>query len=284
MKNPKSNVRIERVPNRAGVIFFADHLRRERAADHVDPTRTPTNWQIIGSDRTENDLDAMISEREIRATAYRSRPCEAVDMLWSASPEFFRPDGERAGEFDPSRMAAFAGAVRSFCDRWLPGRVVSLRMDLDEGTPHAHGLILPWVERMTKTGKRICELSYRTIFQKGLGKKSFHVWQDRFADECAPLGIERGQRGSRAQHVRPLEWMADRDAQLEASAAEIDRLRREIARRDEEDAKRVRAERIRASMRAERDRAVEDAVAASMGRLSDRRTADRREKGGEREK
>lgn len=249
--DPLCCVRIER-RSMSEIVHFGKHLRRELVEPHVDSARTRLNRLFIGSSDPVADLSAMKDRIGlIKRKWINAKPCEAVDFLFSASPEFFRPNGEGPGRWCNERVREFAGAVRRFCDRFLSGRVVSLRIDLDEETPHMHALVLPWVERITKTGKKLVESSYQRFIIHGRGRGSFSWWQDRFAEVCAPIGLARGERGSKTAHKRPSKYKAEMHNELEELRAEVARLRAfEKQMQEEKKASRV------------KDDAVEAAVAA----------------------
>ncbi len=269
-------VRIER-RSASEVSAFGRHLRREGDEPHVDPGRTHLNHRIVGTADPMSDLRSMREASGVRPTHWGGgKPCDAVELLFTASPAWFRPNGEGKGRWCPKRVRAFASAMTAFLDRFFNGRVVSARIDLDEETPHGHVLVLPWVERVTKLGKKIREVSWQKGIVRGRGRGSFSWWQDQWGLAVEHIGLVRGERGSEAKHKRPAKYKAEMYSELCEEKAKVAALEAEIAllRKREAEAK------ARAALAAERSRQDEakdaeiEAALESMG-FAEGRRADR---------
>lgn len=263
-------IRIETLATWQAVHHSGLHARRQDEwMPHVDPARTHLNEVAIGSLDVSADVRAM--HESCGAVERRgAKPCKAVDILISTSPEYFRPNGEPAGAWCQERYEAFRERVVRFCRRWFAGMIAHLRFDLDEETPHAHALIVPVNRWLTRSGKEKAEISYRSVFQKGLGPRSFSVWQDRLADECADIGLERGRRGSETPHVRPKRWQIGHWVELLGLRAEVARLSGEVKRLKAEKDERSRVELARQELAQEKVRqeeAREQQIAAAVAGL-----------------
>ncbi len=138
----------------------------------------------------DKDIKEMFMEK-IGAQKIRSNAVLAIEMLLTASPQYFRPDNpEQAGFYIQERVDNFAAA----CTDWLLnryyGKVVQAIMHLDESTPHIHAYIVPLDNR----GK----LNARELFH---GRYKLSELLDSFARAVEHLGIERGIKGSKAKHT-----------------------------------------------------------------------------------
>ncbi|MCC0178523.1 plasmid recombination protein [Waterburya agarophytonicola K14] len=173
------------------------HTKRERETLNADPKIT--NIRFIGQpDKSENrNLETIVRDR-IGDQTIRKNGVLCVEMLLTASPEYFRPnDPSKAGYYKPERLADFRTAVHSWLDNEYGDRIVRAELHLDESTPHVHAYLVPLDER----GKLNC----RGIFG---GRQKLSQFQDSYANALSPLGLERGIRGSRARHTTVKQYYA----------------------------------------------------------------------------
>jgi hypothetical protein len=132
----------------------------------------------------------------------------AYEFLLTASPEFFRwEDGEishrRITDFNKKSMA------------WLreifgQDNVVSAICHLDEQTPHIQAVVVPIDSR-----------GRLNAFAWTGDKKKLQQLQDSFAEVLAPLGLERGIKGSRAGHTRISEYYSSVNNSVPPTLPEI---------------------------------------------------------------
>jgi hypothetical protein len=136
-----------------------------------------------------------------------------LEFVLTASPAYFRPDApDQAGAYDPARLDAFGKAALG----WLKAtfgaeNVISAVIHLDEATPHMQALVVP----VDPDTGRLCAARWVD------GRAKLSALQDSFAGACWSLGLERGIRGSRAQHVRVKEFYAAVNAS-ETPAVEVE--------------------------------------------------------------
>ena len=137
---------------------------------------------------------AVIGDQNIRKNAVL-----AVEMLLSASPEYFRPgEGEKAGGYDPARAWEWAETSAQWLQERYGDRVIKAVMHLDEATPHMHATIVPLDDK----GKLNC----RALF--GGTRHTLTELQTDYAKAVEKLGIERGLQGSRATHQEVAKFYA----------------------------------------------------------------------------
>lgn len=178
--------RIEKIKTWANLATSAQHTIRARETKNAD--LSVSNTWLIGA--PEDDINRLVVEK-IGAQPIRSNAVLAVEILLTASPDYFRPhDSTLAGIYISQRVEDFASA----CTDWLTTRyfdkVVRAILHLDESTPHIHAYIVPLDNR----GK----LNARELFN---GRYKMSELQDSFARAVGHLGIERGIKGSKAKHT-----------------------------------------------------------------------------------
>lgn len=199
------------------IAKMAAHHARTRPTFNADPDKLYRNqWLVQAEGRVVDAVRTRIERAEmLRRETYEAdlkkwqeaggkkagskprKPLErrddavlAVEVLLSASPEFFRPEHpERAGTYDTERMEAWRDAAME----WLRGRygdnLVSAVLHLDESTPHIQAVIVP----ITADNR----LSAKVVVG---GPDDLRQWQESIGQAMAPLGIQRGVEGSIAVH------------------------------------------------------------------------------------
>jgi hypothetical protein len=116
------------------------------------------------------------------------------ELVLSASPSHFRPGREHiGGAFDPERVKAWARVSLAWARRLWPDQLASAVLHLDEQTPHLHLLVVP---RIAKPDGR-WKLNSKALFDRD----KLRALQTSYGEAMAPLGIRRGEPGSKAKHV-----------------------------------------------------------------------------------
>ncbi|MEY2831873.1 MAG: hypothetical protein RLZZ574_1131, partial [Cyanobacteriota bacterium] len=88
-------------------------------------------------------LETIVRDR-IGDQTIRKNAVLCVEMLLTASPEYFRPDNpSQAGYYEPERLADFQQAVHNWLDKEYGDRLVRAELHLDESTPHVHAYFVP---------------------------------------------------------------------------------------------------------------------------------------------
>ena len=180
-----------------GIAASEQHTKRQRETPNANPE--VRNIRFIGQPDTAYtpDLEALVKQR-IGEQTIRKNAVECVEMVLTASPEYFRPDDPgRAGYYHPQQLESFQQAVHQWLDEKYGDRIVRAELHLDEATPHIHAYLVPLDEK----GKLNC----RVLFG---GREKLSKFQDSYALAMAPLGLERGIKGSRATHTEVKEYYA----------------------------------------------------------------------------
>jgi hypothetical protein len=152
----------------------------------------------------DSPLEVLVKNKIANTTLHKPRKDAVLcsDIFLSASPEYFRPlDPSKAGEWDNPRMLDFVKASRSWLVNNYGDKCVRAELHLDEATPHIHAYVVP-INEKTK------QLSHKEMFG-GNGRAAsikLSKLQDSYAAALAPLGIERGVKGSKATHTKVKEY------------------------------------------------------------------------------
>ena len=173
------------------------HTSRVSAVPNANPE--VKNIRFIGQPGSVNssNLETLVRKR-IGNQTIRKNAVLCVELMLTASPEYFRPnEPSKAGYYQPEKLEDFQAAVHQWLDQEYGDRIVRAELHLDEVTPHIHAYLVPLDER----GKLNC----RGIFG---GRAKLSQFQDSYAEALAPLGLERGIKGSRAKHTTVKQYYA----------------------------------------------------------------------------
>lgn len=198
--SPLTILRIEKLKTFGNVAGSDDHVTRNRETPNADPTKE--NVRLIGGEDSRA-LEEIVKEK-IATLKHRPRHDAVLctEMFLSASPEYFRPgDPSLSGQWSDERMQQWALASRDWLAQNYGSKCVRAELHLDESTPHIHAYIVPLNE---KTGR----VSHDAMFggRGGQGRIKLSLLQDSYAAALAPLGIERGVKGSKATHTKVKEY------------------------------------------------------------------------------
>lgn len=198
--SPLTILRIEKLKTFGNVAGSDDHVTRNRETPNADPTKE--NVPLIGGEDSRS-LEEIVKQK-ISMLKHRPRKDAVLctEMFLSASPEYFRPgDPSLSGQWSDSLMQQWAIASRDWLSQNYGSKCVRAELHLDESTPHIHAFIVPLNE---KTGR----VSHDAMFggRGGQGRIKLSKLQDSYAAALAPLGIERGVKGSKATHTKVKEY------------------------------------------------------------------------------
>lgn len=115
------------------------------------------NLEVVG-DYDNLDLVSKVKNK-IGSQKYRSDAVLTVEMLLSASAEYFRPNApHQGGIYGKNRLDNFVDAVVKWLDDSWGDRIVKAELHLDEMTPHIHAYLVPLDQR----GKLNCKALFGT--------------------------------------------------------------------------------------------------------------------------
>ena len=170
------------------------HVSRERNTPNADRSKLEDNQTLIHhadrhlplSEVVHNKIHSVPQQRKIRTDAVY-----AVEILLTASPEYFRPDDpSKYGDYQSDRLADWTAATIKWLKQEYGDKIVRAELHLDEATPHIHAYLVPTDENG--------QLNCKKIFG---GRAKMFAFQDNYAAAMKPLGLERGIRDSQAEHT-----------------------------------------------------------------------------------
>ena len=233
----------------------AQHTMRDPAVswlgENIDPARTALNEAMVGSGDVVEDVRARLA-----AVGLEPKVGQVVarELLVSASHTYFAGPGQtgRDGDWDQDRLAAWKMTTVAFLREEFGANLVTVTLHLDEAVPHAHVWVTTAVNvekksrgRPRKDGIKAAPVMGWTLNHDriiGSGKDAFSERQDRYANAMAPLGLQRGQRHSKAHHQPIREFYAELPVKLAAAEAER-QAARDLRLKSEQDA--IRADILR---------------------------------------
>lgn len=195
---PKYSIaRIKKMKSFAQLRGMSKHNNREFDTPNADEQMTPSNIQLVGTDNIEQDVKQRIIEAGLDIKKLHKNAVLAVDHMFTASPDYFRPNGEPVGQWDQSRMEAWQKATMKFLHKEYGDNLVNAKLHLDESTPHIHAIMVPIHHDPNK--RKATNLRAKEWFN---GSKALSSFQDRYHEATKHLGLERGIKGSKAKHQR----------------------------------------------------------------------------------
>ena len=210
---------------RGNLSGSAAHVERERITPNADSQKQ--NLRLIDHD-PEKKLDQLVldtigqheQKRKIRTDAVY-----CVELLLTASPDYFRPDNPtQGGHYEQEKLDAWMNATQEWLADQYGNRIVRAELHLDEMTPHVHAYMVP----LDDLGQLRCNHFFD-------GRQKMRHFQDSYFEAMQHLGLERGIQGSRAKHQdikdfyriveegRDLEPIRLTPEQQQAKAADRDR-------------------------------------------------------------
>ncbi|MDL2272858.1 plasmid recombination protein, partial [Desulfovibrio sp. OttesenSCG-928-I05] len=187
---PFAVLRIQKLKTWGAIAGAGKHNQRQRETPNADADKISTNQHLVGASGMDN-ISAIKSA--IGAQRIRKNAVLGVELLLSASPEYFRPDApERPGTYDNSRLEEWKTASMNWLNKKYENRIVSAVLHLDEATPHLHILLAPLDDK----GKLNC----RSLF--GGTRHTLSKLQSEYGEAVSALGISRGIQNSRASHQK----------------------------------------------------------------------------------
>lgn len=205
----KAIMRLKKHNNRSTIANSANHTTRDNPPDNAN--LSIKNKYLVGDKDIMERLNKRLSECKSRS----SRNVLAIEYLLTASPEFFEQN-----KGNKKVLSDFCTKSLEFLNKTHGKKnVVSAVLHIDEKTPHIVAYVVP-----EKDGQLNCKHFTG-------GKKKMSELQDGFAATVAPLGLERGIRGSTAKHTEIAKFytkMKEAVKNLDFQELSFDELRDEI--------------------------------------------------------
>ena len=207
------------------------HIERTIQPKNADPTRTHLNRELIQFPDGVRNRTAAIQHRLDTAGLKRKigkNQVQAIRIVLTGT----HADMEQIEQ---------TGRLDEWCQDnidWLrktygADNVVSAVLHMDEETPHIHATIVPIVqtERKKQKKEQTAKKRYRAkapaprlCADEVMSRANLIRYQDTYADQMAAYGLQRGIKGSEAQHISTHEYYRSLIAQGEGLQANITQL------------------------------------------------------------
>lgn len=205
-------LRFQKIKTFSQLSAHSNHVLRKRETLNADQDSLHAPQAILGSGDHGKDAREAI---EKLSKPPRKNSVLAIEAILTASPEWLR---DAPGTFNAERTVELTKAAKTFLEKQFPDCPITATLHLDESTPHIHATIVP-VDR-TVTARRTEPRLNAGKWLDGADKLS--ALQDAWADATAHLGLDRGERGSKATHqsVKRLYGALESDAKQTATERE----------------------------------------------------------------
>jgi len=181
------------------------------------PHREPSGqFYRMGFDQNKTTSE-LVSEKldKFVKKKVRKDAVVAVELVLSASPEYFRPKNpDNWGFYEKEKVDAWQKKTIDFIrQKYKDSRIADICVHLDEATPHMHVVLVPLQKKQLKKrrtkeqiSKNIQAETYESVTLNArdmFDKTSLSQLQTDYAEALKPLGISRGIKHSRAKN-KPL--------------------------------------------------------------------------------
>jgi len=184
-------LRVAKLKTMGEIGQLGKHNERTRETRNADDARLGDNVRLAGTGDWCADAQARLDD----APTIRSNAVLAMEHVLTASREFYHQGDERAraARLDDWTARSIAWLRETYGER----NVVAAVLHKDEQTPHIQALVVPIDER-----GRLNAHAYTA------GRAMLAQMQDSYAAAVRDLGLERGVKGSVADHQTVREFYA----------------------------------------------------------------------------
>jgi hypothetical protein len=175
--------RFEKVKSLSSLSAQQNHVFRRNPTPNADEKLTPFNPILFGEKDAVSGIRRRVEEVKDAGKRVRVDATLAVEILLTASPEFFEPrDYDKEKEWLDANISFLKTQFGEL-------NIIQAVLHQDEKTPHIHAICFP----RTEDGR----LSAREVFG---GPQDLRVLQTKYADAMKRFGLRRGHERSKAKH------------------------------------------------------------------------------------
>jgi hypothetical protein len=190
---PYAIVRIAKL-KQANIAGSGMHVSRGRSTPNANASMLEENQTLIYYEDRHLPLKEVVHQKIHSVPQKRKIRTDAVhcvEILLTASPEYFRPDDPSLyGDYQADKLDDWVKATVEWLKQEYGDKIVRAELHLDEATPHIHAYLVPTDENG--------QLNCKKIFG---GRAKMFAFQDSYASATQHLGLERGVKNSRAEHT-----------------------------------------------------------------------------------
>lgn len=213
------------------------HIERTIQPKNANPKRTHLNRELIQFPEGVRNRTEAIQHRLNTAGLTRKigkNQVQAIRIVLTGTHADMEQI-EKSGRLDEWCQ----DNVDWLCKTYGKGNVVSVVLHMDEETPHLHATIVPIVmgERKKQKKEQTFKKRYgtkapapRLCADEVMSRVNLIRYQDTYAEQMAAYGLQRGIKGSEAQHISTHDYYRSLIAQGEDLQANITQL---LAKADE---------------------------------------------------
>lgn len=196
-------------------IKAQSHHEKHRTPDGasaIDPVRSHLN-KVLRGPATQSEALERLWSKGVKPPATQSET-PYVQMVLSASPEFFRDPGQGPGQWNKRRMREWGQRTFDWLREEYGADLVHASIHLDEDTPHIHALVVPTYDKKPRKPGRRKRGETEEEFEarkrraedadavRAVGRSSNEKWRKKFARRdarksyavaVAGLGIDYGR-------------------------------------------------------------------------------------------
>jgi hypothetical protein len=202
-------LRISKIKSAGGAGGLSAHIERTMDVPNANKDYQSWNFRAAGTGNVWQDIQDKLKENQIREV--RKNGVYGIELLMTASPEFFDDlylvkesefDSQKHKIKGTDKVMDFMWKSKSWVEKEFgENNLVSMKLHLDEKTPHIHAVVVPIKDG--KNGKK--KLSAKSFID---GREKLRALQDSFADTHRESGLKRGLRGSKATHTTVKDFYA----------------------------------------------------------------------------
>lgn len=207
------------------------HIERTIQPKNADPKRTHLNRELVQFPEGVHNRTEAIQHRLNTAGLTRKigkNQVQAIRIVLTGTHADMNQI-EKNGRLDEWCQ----DNVDWLCKTYGADNVVSAVLHMDEGTPHLHSTIVPIVmgERKKQKKELAVKKRYRTkapaprlCADEVMSRANLIRYQDTYVEQMVAYGLQRGIKGSEAQHISTHEYYRSLIAQGEDLQANISQL------------------------------------------------------------
>ncbi len=190
---PYAIVRIAKL-KQSNIAGSGMHVSRTRSTPNADSSKLEANQTLIHNGDIDLALAEVVAQKinsTLQTRKIRTDAVHCVEILLTASPEYFRPDNPADyGAYESAKLEEWQQATVKWLKQEYGSRIVRAELHMDEATPHIHAYLVP----TDSQGQLNCKKMFG-------GRSKMFALQDSYSNAMKPLGLERGIKGSRAEHT-----------------------------------------------------------------------------------
>lgn len=182
----------------ASAIRAVTEHEMERTPDGssaIDPLRSHLNEVLHGPRNQQEAVDNLWDKGVKKPAKQAENPF--VQIVISASPGFFRGEGQGSGEWDPEKLQAWKEATLKWLRTEYGRDLAHVSLHLDEDTPHMHILLVPTYDKAARKPGRMAKGETEAAFAarkaaaenaepvRTVGRSSNTYWKRNYARRIA---------------------------------------------------------------------------------------------------